>query len=202
VLEFNQFIRVRLPTRRGRSLSKHMHDGTAGVISETARPIEAGRDWAVAWTKARCEKSVAEFLALRDVAFFLPLYSHRRVYGKGVQISRIPLFPGYVFFDRSALPHNEVFESRKVAQVLQPGDPEKLGRDLSNLSLALQQDDRLREARFGQPGRKVFVARGPLKGVYGEFVRFGAAAHLIIRVEFISRAAELAIDEAFIEPVQ
>jgi hypothetical protein len=51
-------------------------------------------------------------------------------------------------------------------------------------------------------GRKVYVARGPLKGVYGEFVRFGAGAHLIIRVEFISRAAELAIDEAFIEPLQ
>jgi hypothetical protein len=170
--------------------------------SSTQQNIVPERDWAVAWTKARCEKSLAEYLAVREVPHFLPLYSHRKVYGKSVQTSRLPLFPGYVFFDASAIPHTDVYASRKVAQVLRPGQPDLLGRELSNLSLALSVDESLREARFGQPGRKVFVARGPLKGVYGEFVRYGSDARLIIRVEFISRAAELAIDEAFIEPLR
>ncbi|HYF52306.1 MAG TPA: transcription termination/antitermination NusG family protein [Planctomycetota bacterium] len=171
------------------------------LASSTVESVLPQRDWAVAWTKARCEKSLAEYLAVRDVPHFLPLYAHRRVYGKSIQTSRLPLFPGYVFFDASAIQQSDVYASRKVAQVLRPGQPDLLARELSNLSLALSQDESLREARFGQPGRPVYVARGPLKGVYGEFVRYGSDARLIIKVEFISRAAELAIDEAFIEPL-
>ena len=163
--------------------------------------LPVAHSWAVAWTKARAEKALAEYFACRQIPCFLPLVQIRRVYGKHIRHSQLPLFPSYVFFDERAVSRTCVFDSRKVAQILTPPDPLLLQDELANLALALRADKSLRETRFGATGRPVYVARGPLKGLYGEFVRFGPQCRLIIRVGFICRAAELAIDEAFVEPL-
>jgi hypothetical protein len=163
--------------------------------------LPEARVWAVAWTKPRCEKILYDYLLARRVPSFLPLVAKRRVYGTRVCHSRIPLFSGYVFFDEAAISRPILFESRKVAQVLPAADQADLHADLANLALALRADEGLRETRFGQVGRKVYVARGPMKGLSGELVMYGEQNRLVVRVKFISRAAELEIDEAFIEPV-
>ena len=175
-----------------------MLDGKSDI---DCAPLPDVKSWAVAWTKVRCEKVLSDYLTAREVPHFLPLLSHRRVYGKRIRHSHLPLFSGYVFFDSDSISNSDIYDSRKVAQVLVPDEQQTLKSELSNLALALQHDDTLRETRFGAPGRPVYVARGPLKGVYGEFVRYGTNSRLIVKVGFISKAAELAIDEAFIEPV-
>jgi len=112
-----------------------------------------------------------------------------------------PLFSGYVFYDRDQIERHRVFESRKVVDILIPPDPGALGRELSQIALALDRDSSLREARFGQIGRRVSVIRGPMKGLEGELVRIGSNSHLILRVNFLGKAAELVIDEACVEPI-
>jgi hypothetical protein len=59
----------------------------------------------------------------------------------------------------------------------------------------------MRETLFGVAGTPVHVQRGPLKGVFGELVRYSAGSRLIVRVSFIGKAVELEIDEAFVEKV-
>lgn len=157
--------------------------------------------WAVAWTKARCEKSLVEFLENKRVTNFLPLLRTRRSYGSRVRSSLIPLFPGYVFFDSECLSKAEVFDSRKVADILMPSDFSELDSELRQLSTALQVDNSLRETRFGQVGRKVSVSRGPMKGLIGQLVRMGSISRLVVSISFLGKAAELEIDEAFVEPV-
>ena len=157
--------------------------------------------WGVAHTKSRCEKALAEYLVKRDVPHFLPLVTKRRVYGRRKRTSHMPLFPGYVFFDRLVLPRTEIFESRRVAEILVPSDDLELCHELRQLATALQADESLRETRFGQVGRKVLVARGPLKGLQGEIARVNGGTALILRVSFLGRAVELGIDEAFVEPI-
>lgn len=163
--------------------------------------IPEAKSWAVAWTKARCEKALVEFFGGQAVPCFLPLVRNRRVYGGRVRFSELPLFPGYVFFDLEVIPRPRVFESRKVAQILVPRDQDELVGDLTNLALALSHDTSLRETRFGMVGRKVQVARGPMKGLMGSLVRLENRCRLIVRVSFIGKAAELEIDEAFVDPV-
>jgi hypothetical protein len=163
--------------------------------------LPEARAWAVAWTKPRCEKVLHEYFVARRVPVFLPLVSKRRVYGHHIRYSLIPLFPGYVFFDQEVISRPQVFESRKVAQIITCADPAELRRDLANLAMALRADSSLRETRFGQTGRKVYVARGPMKGLFGELVKYEAQNRLIVRVNYISKAAELTIDEAFVEPI-
>jgi hypothetical protein len=168
-------------------------------LSPSCSALPAAKSWAVGLTKSRAEKAFAEYLSSRDIPVFLPVFRRRRVYGRTVHQSLIPLFPGYVFFDEKAAPRALFFESRKLAQVLVPPDPEKLRSELSNLSCTLQSD--IRESIFGQAGSPVQVMRGPLKGVFGELVRYSAGSRLIVRVSFIGKAVELEIDEAFVEKV-
>ena len=155
--------------------------------------------WGVAWTKSKCEKALVEYLQSKSVAHFLPLVSKRRSYGSRIRRSWLPLFPGYVFFDTSAIDRSGVFASRRVADVLYPDDEPQLRADLQNLSIALQQDDSLREARYGEIGTIVSIKGGALKGLSGELVRYGSQSRLIVRIHFLGKAAELEIDEGFID---
>ncbi len=171
------------------------------IDSSTSATLPAVNSWAVARTKSRCEKVFADYLLSVNVPCYLPLLSKRRVYGSAVRFSHLPLFSGYVFFDSSAADTSTIFDSRKIAQILTPPDARQLAHELQQIALALQNDQGLRESRFGEPGRPVVVARGPLKGLEGELVRIGGISRLVIRVSFLGKAAELEIDDAFIEPV-
>jgi hypothetical protein len=158
------------------------------------------QNWAVAWTKPRCERCVEDFFNQIDVPCFLPLMAKRQIYRSGVKKWSSPLFSGYIFYDQNRIERHRVFESRKVVDILTPPDPDALGRELAQIALALEKDSGLREARFGQVGRTVNVVRGPMKGLRGELVRMGSNSHLILRVNFLGKAAELAIDESCVEP--
>jgi len=157
--------------------------------------------WAALHTKARCEKVVNDYLHALQVPVFLPLATNRRVYGQRIRVSRLPLFPGYVFFDPTVIENKRVFECRKVAQVLNPTDPGELKRDLESLFRVLSVDDRARRIDKYPPGTPVEVVAGPMKGVTGTLVRIDDETRLVIRVHFIGAAAELVIDEAFVRPL-
>lgn len=182
---------------------KRDRDGVCPEISKFDMSSSASNNfsWAVARTKARAEKALAEYLTARSVPTFVPLLVSRRVYGRSVRHSQLPLFPGYVFFDDFAISRSSLFESRKVADVLRPPDPNELRRELANLALALQADSGMRATIFGMAGAAVQVVRGPLKGVVGELVRLQNENRLVVRVSFLGKAAELEIDEAFVERV-
>ena len=163
--------------------------------------LKKAASWAVARTKARAEKRLVEYLEEHSIPSFLPLVSRRHAYGARVRTYDVPLFSGYVFFDSSAVSTEVLYASRKVAQVLVPPDPRELWGELNNLALALSHDRTLRETIYGAPGSPVYVARGKFKGLYGKLVRYDRESRLVIQVSFLKKAAELVIDEAFVEPV-
>jgi len=175
---------------------------TVASSMDPINSIRSIKNWGAARTKSRQEKALVRFLNSRAVATFLPTVSVRHVYGGGkIRTFHRPLFSGYVFYDTQAIPASSVYESKRVAQLLSPPDPEQLQSELANLALAINAGGDLRETRLGQSGRPVRVKAGEMKGLCGELVRYGAASRLIIRVNFLSRCAELSIDEAFIEPI-
>jgi transcription antitermination factor NusG len=139
-------------------------------------------------------------LCAREIAHFLPLIKRRNVGNREIRYFDVPLFPGYVFLDTSAMEPRDLFRSRKVAQVLEAEDQDTLRRELSDLYRALAVDDRLCEARWGEVGRPVRVVRGRFRDLTGEVVRVEGGARLLIRVSFIARAAYLQIDESLVEP--
>ena len=181
----------------GKSMSKMSLCEETTVLSA---PLPAVEKWAVVWTKPRCERCVEEYFNRLNVPCFLPLVSKRQIYKSGIKCWDSPLFSSYVFYDQDRIERHKVFESRKAVDILLPPDPGALGRELAQIALALGRDSSLREARFGQKGRRVNVIRGPMKGLRGELVRIGSDCRLVLRVDFLGKAAELLIDESCVEP--
>jgi len=181
-------------------------DNSNESLSSSSAPdlqglLPQAKSWAVAWTVAHGERNLEQYFSARQVPCFLPKIFRRRVYKSGIKSWFLPLFPGYVFFDSAAIDRHEVFQSRKVADIVHPPDHATLDNELSQIALAISRDSGLRECRLGPPGRPVYVARGPMKGLAGELVRIGPQTRLVLRITFLSKVAELAIDEAYVEPL-
>ena len=170
-------------------------------MSDEPRLLPPAAEWGACWTRARSEKVVKSFFDERNVPAYLPTVTKRRVYGSRIRHSELPLFPGYVFFDLEAIPHPEVYSTRKVAQVLEPTNPERLRSDLQQIARALHQEVHLEQTKLDRPGTPVEVIAGPLQGTRGELVQRASKTRLVIRVDFIGRAAELEIDEGLVVPL-
>jgi len=169
-------------------------------VQETA-PLPEARSWAAIHTKPRCEKVVAQFLRARAVPVFLPTVLRRRNYGARRRASDLPMFPGYLFYDAGAIDRLQVFDSRRVAEILLPCDARELERDLKSLAGALAARQSPVACALGPPGTRVEVVEGPLAGVQGELVRAGGRCSLVLRVHFLGFAAELTVNEAHVRPV-
>ncbi len=169
---------------------------------ESAEPVSTlpeVAEWAVAWTKARAEKMFVKYLDGLGVKSYLPLAQKRRVYGRHIRQSLLPLFPGYVFYDDAGIDRRGVFESRKVAQILHTEEQERLKEELVSLSLALVHQPLLHNVPFDVAGTPVRVVGGPFKDVRGEFVRRKKGDVLVIKISLLQRAVEMEIDEAYVE---
>jgi hypothetical protein len=163
-----------------------------------SNPLPAAQAWAAARTGARWEKKVRDFFREAGSPTYLPLYEKRRVYGNRIRLSQLPLFAGYVFFDSGSIEPARIQRCGRIAQILQPSDPEELRRDLEQIALALSVQPDLHPARIVAPGTPVEVRHGPLKGLSGVFVRRGGESLLLISVRFLGATAELEIDEALV----
>jgi transcriptional antiterminator RfaH len=158
--------------------------------------------WAAAHTNARNEKVVAQELERLHVPVFLPLHKKRRTYGARIRESWLPLFPGYVFYDSEAIDRRDVYDTKRVANILVPDRPALLKADLENLALALARQPEIRPVTKLLPGTRVRVLKGALAGVEGTLVRVEKRTILVIMVSFVNFGAEVSIDEAYVEPIE
>ena len=156
-------------------------------------------EWAAAWTKSRAEKALVDYLDGQQVKSFLPLVRKRRVHGRHIRESELPLFPGYVFFDRDGIERRKVLESKKVAKVIYADDGPKLKAELKNIALAVAGRPLLHNVPFDVKGAPVRVYKGPFKDLHGEFLRRRGKTVIVIKVSLLNRAVEMEIDEAYVE---
>jgi transcription antitermination factor NusG len=165
---------------------------------EEDRIIPLVSSWAVAWTKSRAEKALVEYLLNRCVACYLPLVNKRRVYGRHIRISKVPLFPGYVFYDNKSICRADIFRTKKVVKILTTDAQERLDTELRNIAIAISRSPIFHEAKFNVKGTPVRVVKGPLANLEGEFVKRKNNNYVVLKVTILSRAIEIEVDEAFL----
>src|SRR5689334_13386950 len=111
-------------------------DAGAMVGSAAAALPQAGR-WFVLHTRSRQEKLLADELAQLEIGHFLPLVRRNRLYGKRKAVVELPLFAGYVFLRGSVDDAYRANRTKRIAQIIQVTNQEKLHWELTNLNLAL-----------------------------------------------------------------
>ncbi len=178
--------------------------GQPDVLADSAQGAAfwSARQLWVLHTRARHEKRVAETLAQRAVAHYLPLVCSRRTYGRRVVDFQVPLFPGYVFLGGDEPALEVAWRTNRIAQVLRVADVERLRTELEQIAQVL---------RIGAPvdlypglktGRRCRVVAGPLMGTEGVVIRWRNASRLYLAVTFIGQSAAVEIDAAVLEAVE
>jgi transcription antitermination factor NusG len=148
----------------------------------------AAYPWGVAHVRSRQEKSLARFLAQRDVPFYLPQIENRRRRSGRDFVSHLPLFPGYVFFRGGAEVRELVWRSNVAASVIDVADQRRIGDELAQLRELQLAGASLRVVEELVAGDAVRVSEGAFAGYTGVVERGKGRDRLIVRVSLIHKA--------------
>lgn len=159
------------------------------------------RKWWAVYTKPRQEKALARDLADKGVPMFLPLVAKQSlVRGRRVR-SEFPLFTSYIFAFCDAQERIVTLDTKRVVQMVAATDQAAMTQDLRNIhSLVAAGAPLTVEARL-QPGQRVRVKNGALKGVEGIIVSRRGEDRLVVAVEFLQQGVSIVIGDYQVEPV-
>ncbi len=162
---------------------------------EFLRPSGADQKWYVFRTRARHEKKSSERFEELGIQHYLPLRDKtvRRKKGRRT-VSRLPLFPGYVFGCCDDPQRLAVMRSGMLAQWLDVKDQEKFLRELRNISAASKATTSLHLYPRLQRGMWVRVVSGPLTGVVGRISRRKDCYRVVLDMTALASAVAVEVD--------
>ena len=173
----------------------------AGAIALPADRAE--EHWYAAYTRAQHEKRVAAELGMREVEYFLPLYSSvRRWKDRRVQLES-PLFPGYIFVRLALGARLRVLQIPSVVRLVGfNGQPTALpDSEMDIMRFGLAQGLRAEPHPFLAAGRCVRITGGPFAGLEGILKRKKSNARVVVSLGLIQRSVAVDVDIADVRPV-
>ena len=160
---------------------------------------EPSTSWLVVHTLSRAEKKFADWARREGFRAELPTYgSVKRYRGKVVRFEKV-LFPGYVFVRAEGRDGARMQQNRHAARVLVPPDMGEFDRQLGEILKAIEAGLEIRPVSGIQPGARVKISGGPLRGMEGLVERMEAPLSVVLRLDFISEAAAVRLDATDVE---
>ena len=166
-------------------------------------PIRAATNpWMVLHTRSRQEKALARFLAVAAIEHYLPLMDRVTIVRGRKQVSKVPLFPGYLFISGDLDDAYRAMSTKRVCQIIRVTDQHQLAVELEQIEMALAQGAELYRCPFAVVGVRCRVTKGPFEGVEGVVSSQLGGHRLALLIETLGRGAILEIDRDLLEPVQ
>ena len=157
--------------------------------------------WCVAHTRPRCEKKLVQYCEREGLSTTLPVYRVAHKYrGKTVEFHK-PLFPGYVFLRIEPSDRNKVLQSDHVANLLEVNDQKLFEHQLGDILRALETNLEIRLAPAIGEGMRVKIKYGPLRGTEGWVEKRSGASVVLLRLDFIGKAAAIKLEATELELV-
>lgn len=155
--------------------------------------------WHVAHTRPRTEKKLAAYCARERLRATLPLYKSVKKYqGKTVTFEK-PLFPNYLFLRLTPAQRKKVYQSDYVANLLSVPDQRGFEEQLEAIVAALETDYEICALPQITEGKRVRIKRGALGGMEGFVDERQGKSLVLLRLDFIGRAAGVKIDASDLE---
>ncbi|RFZ95309.1 UpxY family transcription antiterminator [Mucilaginibacter conchicola] len=147
--------------------------------------------WYPVYTNARAEKKAFEALTAKGIEAYLPLQRKLKNWSDRKKWVEEPLIPSYLFVRIAPAKQAEVLMTKGVARFLYfsgkiAGMPDKQIEEL-RLLMASAFEMEVTEENL-QPGEKITVKAGPLKGISGEMVAYRSQKQLLIRLENLGQS--------------
>lgn len=156
--------------------------------------------WYALKVKPKHEKVVARSLRAKGYAELLPLYDDRHKSGNGFRLTKLPLFPGYVFcrFDiRRRLP---VLKVPGVSYIVGEGKlPTPIdAAEIESLQLVANSRATVNPCEYLAAGTPVRIENGPLAGVRGILQSYKNECRVVISVSLLLRSVAVELDRQHI----
>jgi len=140
----------------------------------------------------------------RRIGCFLPLYSALRRWKDRTKRLELPLFPGYLFVQMTALNRVQILSLPGVVQfVCFQGKPAPVAiSELESLRQGTSGSMVVQRHPFLQAGRRVRIVGGSMTGVEGIFLRRKDRNRIVISISLIQRSVSVEIGEAEVAPLR
>jgi transcription antitermination factor NusG len=176
-------------------------------MAETTQAIEltgAQFPWFALQVHTKHELGVANFLRGRGYDPFLPLYRCRKIWSDRIKEVDTALFPGYMFCRLNLRHRLPVLSVPGVIRIVgynrlpAPVDEVEINAIQAIVASGLPNQP----WPYLQVGDRVYIDRGPLRGLEGILVEVRGVHRLILSVTLVQRSVAVEIDSAFVRTLR
>ena len=171
---------------------------------ESPTEINIAPKWYAIYTSPRHEKRVGQYLSVKEIEHYLPLYSVHRKWNDGSHVTvDLPLFPGYLFVR---------IDRRERVRVLEvPGVLSFVGgTGRQPAVLPIEEIDALRiglPLRHAEPhplltvGQRARIQSGALAGMEGVVLRLKNSLRVVLTMDLIMKSVSVEVGATELAPV-
>ena len=163
---------------------------------------EVKKKWYPVYTHARAEKKAYEALISKGISAYLPLHRQLKQWSDRKKWVEEPFIKSYIFVNIAEQAQADVLMTKGISRFLYfSGKPATMpDRQINELKLLMTSslDLEITEEDL-QPGEKIIIKAGPLKGMTGEVVIYRSQKQLILRLESIGRSIIVHVAASYIE---
>lgn len=158
--------------------------------------------WYALHTRSRHEKFINDQLAHRGIESFLPIRRLKRRWSDRTKIIDEPLFKGYIFVKTNLQNKRDVLSVKGAVKFVSAGSqpialPEK---DILSIKTIVEQEIELDRYPYLNEGDRVYIKKGPLKGIEGYIIRKSPKnCQLVISIDAIMQSASIKVDASMVE---
>jgi transcriptional antiterminator NusG len=150
-------------------------------------------NWFALYVRSKSEKMVASLLHLKGYDDFLPLYRPTSIGSRARR--EVPLFPGYLFCRSTPDAVGLIVTTPGIVRILGVGSKPQPIEDceIAALKTVLSSGFPLRPWPMLDPGDRILITRGPLRGIQGVLMKWRGHAQLLVSVEILQRSVAVEI---------
>jgi transcription antitermination factor NusG len=152
--------------------------------------------WMAFYTRSRREKELMRKILPQRIPFYCPVIMRRlKSPGGQVRSSFVPLFSNYVFTLVDDDQRRACLATRTISRCLPVFDQDELVTDLRRIQQLIATAVPLSPEAMLEPGQKVEVRSGPMKGIEGTIISRRGQQRLVVAVRFLNQGASLELDD-------
>jgi transcription antitermination factor NusG len=160
--------------------------------------------WFALYTKSRSEKKVNQELINKGIECYLPLEKKLKLWSDRKKWVEEPFIRSYIFVKTEEHELQSALNTMGVVSVIRfGGKPAKVQEEHINLIKSILSSDENYElsAESFEPGEKVEVESGSLKGLFGELVHHLNKYKVLVRINSINQNILIKINPSHLKKV-
>ncbi|HWZ36425.1 MAG TPA: UpxY family transcription antiterminator [Mucilaginibacter sp.] len=145
--------------------------------------------WYPVYTHPRAEKKAYQALINKGITAYLPLHKQLKQWSDRKKWVEEPLIKSYLFVLISEKQRTEVLMTKGISRFIYFSNKISTmpGKQIEDLKLLLASPYELEVTEENlQPGEKVLIKAGPLKGITGEIISYRNQKQLVLKLENLS----------------